>query len=314
MDNMNEHIRQALKPYYFLPLFYMIPKEHLAVRKLDKFPRNPLIAVSTPKWRRLYRTKGWQAEVAEVWAYMMWPHMGIRGMLSHYTINEPFVQMLYSLALWAWLFSLQGINTDLLASFPPDTALPYITVEQAENNCRLMAKSFWGHPYLKAKGCMEIVQHHRAHADFAKRRTSVHIDFLRKYYHTRTRYKQVALQDAGGAHEEIPDSDFAMEDIITSLWMEQFFRRLKNDKDVTICKLLYIGCTQAQIAARLGYANHSGINKRIAKIRRKLQEFLDLQAEWETAKIVKKRKTGSVQYDVIPFAYKRKILLESRTI
>jgi hypothetical protein len=304
-DPMLEHKRQALRQFYFLPLFYMIPREHLAPRKLDGFPRNPFVAVSSPKWRRLYSTAGWQLEVAEIWAYMMWPHLELRGRLSHYTIDDPFVRLMYSLPMWAMLLALTGATTDLFATFPDDEPIRYLTAAEAEHNCKLCAKLFWQHPYLKARQAWEIIQEHRAHDDFSKRRTAVYIDFLRKYYHTRTQYKSVALQDADGEHEYIPDNSQDINNVIGNDWVEKFYGWLGNWKDIEICKLLFLGLTQKEIAARLGYKSHSGVNKRIAKIRDILSVFVEWQIDLEDAPPPKPA-PSTVRYDVIEFEYKRK--------
>lgn len=304
-DPMYEYKRQALRPFMFLPLFYMIPREHLAVRKLDKFPRNPFVAVSSPKWRRLYRSVGWQLEVAEIWAYMMWPYMEIRGRPSHYTTDDPFVRMMYSLPLWAWLLSLVGVTTDALASFPDDEPVRYLTEMEAEYNCKQNANLFWNHPYLKAKQVNKIVQEHRAHDDFSKRRTAVHIDFLRKYYHTRTKYKSVSLQDVDGEHEYIPDNSQDIENVIGNDWVEKFYGWLGNRKDIEICKLLFLGMTQKEIAKRLGYSNNSGVSKRVAQIRDILSAFVEWQIDLEDAPPLAPQ-PSNIQYDVIEFSYRRK--------
>ena len=305
LDPMLEYKRQALRPFLFLPLFYMIPREHLILRKLDGFPRNPFVAVSSPKWRRLYYSKGWQLEIAEIWAYMMWPHLELRGRLSHYTTDDPFVRVLYSLSLWAWLLSLTGVTTDMLASFPDDASVRYLSELESEYNCKQYAKIFWEHPYLKARQAWEIVQKHRAHDDFAKRRTAVHIDFLRKYYHTRTQYKSIALQDAGGEHEYIPDNSQDIANVIGNDWVEKFYDWLGNWKDIEICKLLFFGLTQDEIARHLGYANNSGVSKRIARIRDIISAFVEWQIDLEDTPPPKPA-PSTIRYDVIEFTYTRK--------
>lgn len=270
---IHDHKRQALRQYIFLPLFYMTPHEYLTPRKLDNFPRDPFAAVSSPTWRKLYQSKGWQIEIAEIWAYMMWPHMGIRGRLSHYTTADPFVRVMYSLSLWAWLLAVMGATTDALATFSDQNPVRYLTEREAEHNCKQLAGIFWKHPYLKAHQSLEIIQEHRAHDDFAVRRTAVYIDFLRQYYHTRTKYTSVALEDVDGEHEYIPDGSQDMDNVIGNDWIQKFYGWLGNRKDVEICKLLLLGTKQEEIGKRLGYKNHSGVNKRIAQIRDILSAF-----------------------------------------
>ena len=273
--------RRLLEEYRYLPLFYALPQPLVYARKQDNFPRNPFIAATTPKWQKLYRTIGWQAEVADIWSLTIWPYLGNRGGISNYSIRDPFVLLAYSLPLWAALLAAVGISLDSLAMFPGDAEAQYLTEEQTDKLCKDMAKMFWHDPYTKAKPLLEIVQEHRCHEDFANRKSTVRIDFHRKYYHTRTKFKTIDIADTWEDAEYIPDTDQDIDNVIGSDWIHKFYGWLGNKKDIDICKLLYMGRTQQEIADRLGYKNHSGVNKRIKLIREILEVFIEWQKELE---------------------------------
>jgi len=103
------------------------------------------------------------------------------------------------------------------------------------------------------------------------------MDFHRKYYHTRASTKvEPIINDYGEDGEEeaiyapyMPD-EFA--EIEFRIWFEGFLERL-NEKDRQIIKLLEEGYTQEEIADMLGYANHSGISKRVKYIRKEYEKY-----------------------------------------
>lgn len=320
--------RKALQGYEILPLFYVLPKPLIYVRKWDSFPRNPFTVITTPKWQKLCNTIGWRAEVADLWALTVWPSLGIRGGISNYSTNDPFIRLVYHTPLWAALLAALGVSLDSLAMMPDDAEIQYFSEKQTDFMCDGLAKLFWHDPTIKAKQILEIVQEHRAHDDFADRKSTVRIDFHRRYYHTRTKSTIISIDEAREETEYIPANDHDMYNVVANDWVEKFYGWLGNKKDIDICKLLYLGCTQEQIAERLGYKNHSGINKRIKLIREIFEVFVKWQQDLEEdanapppEKLLKKNgplyqtkdkpEPCGIRYDVIEFSYKRKNIVES---
>ena len=297
--------RAALRHYPYLPLFYSLPQPLVVARKMDKFPRNPFAAISNPKWRKLYHTVGWKAEVADLWALTIWPYLGIRGGISNYSYRDPFVILAFSLPLWTALLAAVGINLDSLAMCPDNGEIAYLTEEQTDKLCIDMAKMFWHDPYTRAQPILEIVKKHRAHEDFANRKTAVRIDFHRKYYHTRTKSELVPIDDVLEEAEYVPEDNIDIDNVVANDWVNKFYGWLGNKKDIDICKLLYIGCTQKETSERLGYKNHSGVNKRIAKIRKALEAYVKWQRDIEAMPPPKPTEPSGIKYHVIKFAYQR---------
>jgi len=168
---MDEHIynehKNALKGYYYLPLYYLIPEEIASKRGIADFPRDPYFAAMSEKWREVYSSKLFQITLLDTWGWMMWQALGIRGGVDNYSKNDPFVLMTFSLPMWTWLLAEQGFNTDFLAANEPDTEIPYITMEMASHNCGVIAKRFWSHPDLKMREVWKIVKAHRSHRDYS---------------------------------------------------------------------------------------------------------------------------------------------------
>ena len=276
-QSIYEHRRQVFKGYYFLPLFYLIPDEIAQKRGLADFPRDPYIAVTDEKWRAVYYSKQFQVIVLDTWAWMMWQCLGIKGGIDNYSINNPINRMVCDIGMWAWLLSEIGVDIEMLAGFTHGAEIPFVTMEQAAMNGEKFANLFWNHPMLKMRKVWEIVKTHRDHKDYSSMPSHVKMDFQRHYYHTRAKTKVEPILGAYGddGEEEIiyapyTQNDFA--EVETRIWFDGFLKRL-TDKDRQIVSLLEQGYTQEEIGKMLGYANHSGVNKRVKFIRKEFDKF-----------------------------------------
>jgi hypothetical protein len=267
-----EQRRQAFQKFHYLPLFYLIPYEIAQKRKLEDFPRDPYIAVTDEKWRAVYGSKPFQVKLMDTWGWMMWQCLGIKGGIDNYSHNDPFVRITFDLGMWAWLLVEIGITTDVLAAYPPEAEIPFLTLEQATQNCEQFAKYFWNHPFLKMREVWEIVKTHRDHRDYSSMPSHVKMDFRRKYYHTRakTKFEPIIGEDDEVIYAPYTPNEF--DDVETRIWFEDFLKRL-NERDRKIVQLLAEEYTREEIAGILGYANHSGVNKRIKHIQRELTKF-----------------------------------------
>jgi DNA-directed RNA polymerase specialized sigma24 family protein len=105
----------------------------------------------------------------------------------------------------------------------------------------------------------------------------VKMDFHRKYYHTRADTKVEPIIGAYGENgeEEVvfaPYMPSEYAEVETRIWFDGFLKLL-NEKDRRIVNLLEEGYTQEEIGNILGYANHSGVAKRIKYIRTIFKNF-----------------------------------------
>jgi hypothetical protein len=201
----------------------------------------------------------------DIWAWMMWQAFGIRGGFDSYSINDPFVRIAVNLPLWVAVAAELGLTTDKLASMPEGTELPFLSTREAAHYCGAFAKRLWNSPNLHLPEILKIVETHRSHDDYSSRYSNIKIDFHRHYYHTRSKWaKTEPLEDETddtSMYGHIPN-EFA--EVERQMWLDSFCERL-NAQDAKILRLLDQGYTQQEIADLLGYANHSGVNKRINK-------------------------------------------------
>jgi len=274
---IQEERRKEFAKLRYLPLFYLIPDEIAIKRKLADFPRDPNMVFLDRKWNEVYHSKHFQVMLLDIWGWMMWQSLGIRGGVDNYSKNDPFVQMVFMIPMWAWLIDEMGITTDYLASLAPGTEIPFLTMEQAAHNCDQIAKRFWNHPTLKMREVWEVVKNHRDHKDYSHQASHVKMDFHRQYYHTRAKTKTVPIIGAYGedGEEEIIHAPYTQNEyaeVETKIWFQGFLDLL-NEKDRQIIRLLEQGYTQEEIGKILGYSNHSGVTKRIKYIRKLFEKF-----------------------------------------
>ena len=283
IQQIYEQRRQLFSEFSYLPLFYLIPEEIAIKRKLADFPRDPNIVVMDEYWRSVYFSKHFQVMLLDTWGWMMWQSLGIRGGVDNYSKNDPFVQMTFSLPMWAWLIAEMGIHTDMLSSHAYGTEIPFPPMEHVIHNCDQIARRFWNHPVLKMREVWEVVKNHRDHKDYSNQMSHVKMDFHRQYYHTRAKTKTVPIIGAYGedGEEEVIHAPYTQNEyaeVETKLWFQGFLDLL-NEKDRQIVSLLEQGYTQEEIGQMLGYSNHSGVTKRIKHIRKIFVKFRDDDVE-----------------------------------
>jgi hypothetical protein len=123
-------------------------------------------------------------------------------------------------------------------------------------------------------GCLraviDAIRSRRVEEDFSRRWSFAREDFERKLYRKRSRVRVSFVE----LDESIPFFDEN-----TELQADVFCRDLLavvDPKDRRVVVLLHSGVTNlADLAAELGYANHSPISKKLARIRKRAVRLLD---------------------------------------
>ncbi len=241
-----------------LMMFYLLPEEIVARTNLIDFPRDPYRVLDDPKWRDVYESDYFQLVLIDIWAWVIWDYLGIRGGMEQYSGFDPFWLLAHTYSYWMLVFFRMGLKPERYFNLAPGDTLRYLTRGELEDAVRDMMT------YYMAKSAFSqwrsIVQEHRAHEDYDTRRSSVKIDFHRKWHHTRAKVKVLDFIQA----DEEPGF-YPYDGIVSRLDIERFTDGL-GFMNQRIVKLLLAGYTQAEIGKILGFANHSGVNKRIKKI------------------------------------------------
>lgn len=123
----------------------------------------------------------------------------------------------------------------------------------------------------KLRAIIDVVRRHRVEDDFSEKWSWAKEDFERKLYSKRSKCRVtfVELSDTLPVHG--PDKEI---DAATSLLWDDLFALIdRKDRNVVVC--LRNGVTRvSEIAELLGYANHSAVSKKLARIRERARRLL----------------------------------------
>ena len=126
---------------------------------------------------------------------------------------------------------------------------------------------------------LDVVKEMPCHEDFEPVRSNVRTDFLREWYHTRSKkVQEVSLEQTYGDEYFglmffIPDASSHVEEhVISKVFLESFLKTL-TEQDRRLLDLRQRGYTWAEIAQQLGYASHSGVLKRVDSIMKRYYEY-----------------------------------------
>lgn len=265
-------------PLRYLPLVYMLPHD-LLIRcpTLRKLPRSMGALNSSPEWGGVIQSKQFLNEVMDAVASLAFPHFGFGGWKEHYTGWCPVWRLSYALPLWAeGVGRERGWDVQSLFRLPPDFEIPFFDPEDVKAVMgqvvrQTIEEQGWG-PMLEA------VREMPCDEDFEPWDTNVRKDFLRKWYHTRSKRVQTVsleacMEDEDSGIHSLPDP---AGDFTGQVEGEDFCQRFKetlSDKDMAILELRVEGYTFGEIADKLGYKTHSAVVKRMEAIKKRFIQY-----------------------------------------
>ncbi|MCE5236056.1 MAG: hypothetical protein ABFC62_00415 [Clostridiaceae bacterium] len=265
----------------YLPLVYFLPE--------DRFVRYPLLSTlprdlselsNSPAKMKLITGKAFLKDIMDATAALVFPHFGFGGWLEHYTGYFPAWRLSYLLPLWAKLLEKEtGWGVQALFQVPPHTEIPFLKPEYIKAVMERVVKRAIGEENWQP--VLDVVKEMPCDEDFMKWNTNVRTDFLRKWYHTRSKVQMVSLEacmedEEHGIHEIEDISDNFEDRIVAEDFCQRFKARL-SEKDMKILELRVEGFTYEEIAAKLGYKNHSGVIKRIQSITKAFVKYEEEQ-------------------------------------
>lgn len=256
-----------------LPMFYLFPIDLLVQSEFLYFPRNPHEVRESDYWMSMYNHDKFLETVIDGMAFMLWKHFGIKAVMESFSGYYPFWQLARS-GEWIQIARRCGYNTYTLASASRSYQFPIFSYEAAEAIFIRFVKIFRLENPLDE--WIDAVQAHPAHEDYEPSRWSRgRIDFYRRWYHSRTKKKTRSVNYTEEWNRL--DKDYLTHDPCRmadfSLDYGNFLETL-TEKDREILEWLLAGYTRTEIAAAMGYANHSAITKRVQKIGEKYKAFM----------------------------------------
>ena len=233
-----------------------------------------------------------EMRLAKAWAWVIWPHLNSGSRLQAFTADDPIKMLAHNLDFW--VPAVTRTIQDRLSELPevdkgrqpgPVTLVDGSVLEGATSGDPRMGGDIWTGAEDAAyaleetvwnadetgqlRGILDAVRSNRVEDDFSPQWSYAREDFERKLHGKRRKVKV--------AFVELPDTipvQSAESDIVGNVITNDFLTLL-DTKSRTIVVLLNSGATKTEIARQLGYANHSPVSKRLAKIRKMAEEYFD---------------------------------------
>lgn len=262
----------------YLSLVYLLPPDLLAgCPTLRKLPRNMGVLNASPEWAEAIQSDAFLKEIMDAAASPAFPHFGFGGWKEHYTGWCPVWRLSYSLPLWAeGVERERGWGLQSLFHLPPDFEIPYFDPEEVKV---VMGKVV--HQTIEEQGwvpVLEAIREMPCDEDFEKWDTNVRKDFLRKWYHTRSKRVQTlsleeCMEDGDSGIHSLPDPAGDFTGQVEGADFCQRFKATLSEKDMAILELRVEGYGYKEIADKLGYKNHSGVIKRMEAIKKRFIQY-----------------------------------------
>jgi len=261
---------------------YFLPEDLIAqCPTLRSLPRKVREILRSDEMAALVNSDQFFSEIMDAVAAMVFPHFGFGGWKEHYTGYSPVWQLTYFLPLWVQHLEKEiGWNLQALINIPSRQEIPFFQPEYIKQVMGQIVKNV-----IEEQGwqpILDAVREMPCEEDFMPWDTNVRKDFLRKWYHTRSkRVKQISLE---ACIEDVESDLHGLADVSTgfeeSVIAEDYCQRFKErltKRDIEILELRLEGFTYEEIAERMGYSNHSGVLKRIKAIATAFQTYEDEQ-------------------------------------
>ena len=244
---------------------------------LCKFPRRVSDVFRSKELCELIKSDAFLSEIVDAVAALVFPFFGFGGWIEHYTGYCPVWQLSILLPYWAKGIEREtGWGLQSLFDLPPDFVIPFFEPEDVKEAIGKVVKQT-----IEEQGwrpILDTVREMPCDEDFMPWDTNVRKDFLRKWYHTRSKRVQTVsleecLENEDSGIRSIPDP---VGDFTAQVESEDFCQRFKatlSEKDMAILELRAEGYGYKEIADKLGYKNHSGVVKRIEAIKKRFLHY-----------------------------------------
>lgn len=282
-----------VKNFEFLPLFYLFPKKLLQDKcpSLVDMPRSVHGILKSDEWVKELTSDYFTLAVCDITAYFVWPAFGMQTSLETFSGDDPLWRLAHATSLWGKTFEeMSGIIPQQLAQ----TRHKEREWEKQKDFEEIMYLiGLRGIHDNKLQSTIEAIRDMRCPEDFDDRISNARIDFYRKWYHSRTRFSTVSLDQLvevqGGSSKDdaanaalgdfVEDTSAKFEDDSCSQIDTERFSESLSARDREILQLRINGATYQEIADKLAYKTHSAVIKRIKRIANKYNDHMDEREE-----------------------------------
>lgn len=265
----------------YLPFVYFLPYDLVnRLPTLSRLPRKVREVYYDESMMEIINSDQFLNEITNAIAILVFPHLGFGGKFEQYTGYSLLYNVTYFAQFWVQLLEQHEIRWDLnrLFQFPSAVSIPYYDDDYIKSVIAEIVKVGKEHSQIKAM--LTVQRKFPCDEDFEQGLTNVRIDFIRKWY--RTRSKRIGIMASLEEAMETGDGDYYsivapdprnMAEIVASEDYCQRFKSLLKDRDLEILELKEDGYTFEEIAEQVGYKTHSAVVKRMKAIKEKFLEF-----------------------------------------
>lgn len=285
--------RTRSRYYEYAPLFHLLPASTL---QLFEMPQ--LAAGQWPFSMRMsdvdeHLPSDWAMRLSRAWAAAVWRHLLPGSAMRGFSGNDPIRLLAHNLDYW--IPAVTETIEDILGYFPladlgvaeqsvaleDGTELPDVVLGNPRKGGDLWRGEEDAAEVLREvveraddtgrlRGILDAVRSHRVADDFSSVWSFEKEDFERRLYRKRSKVKVTFVELTDTIPVQGPESQVIGEMIHAD------FLALLNPKDREVVVLLSSGVTKlTEIASILGYANHTPVSKRLARIRKQAEAFFD---------------------------------------
>lgn len=286
--------RSRSRYYEYAPLFHLLPAS-----TLRRFGLPQLAAGQWPFSIQMgdnvddYLPVDFEDRLSRAWAAAVWRHLLPGSPLRGFSNDDPVRLLAHNLDYW--IPAVTDTIEDALRTFPLAdkgiTERPVTLIDGSElpgvliGNPRKGGTLWQGEAEAaevltevveradetgRLRGILDAVRSNRVVDDFSNVWTYEKEDFERRLYRKRAKVKVTFVELTDTIPVQGPESQ-----VIGDMVHGDFLALLKP-KDREIVVLLSSGVTKlTEVASILGYANHTPVSKRLARIRRQAETFFD---------------------------------------
>ena len=260
----NEIKSPAVNQIFLLPLFYTFPAEVVAKSEFRDLPRNIHTALTDAESLERIQSKQFLKDMIDMTAAMVWMHLGHRGWIEVYSGYSPAYVCAHMLNHWRNLFYTVYREVNPIELFQQGAYFDWIPMEDAKEIWAQIV-AFSDEHFSIFRKVIGVEKELPCFEDFdlksgTARHSRAYYDFLRKWYHTKTKHP-IMLTD------RIPhrlgiwtnSADYRID------W--EWFMKSLAPAEREIIELRLQGKTQKEIAEIMDYKTHSAVQKRLVKIR-----------------------------------------------
>lgn len=187
----------------YIPFYYFIPKSILSHcgAELNAIPRNPQELFHNRAACEFVESDLFRLLIIDATAFMVWPYMGFGEYMEIYSGYDPAWRFAHCPDYWIQELTDEGILASAGELFKGcHSELGYVPERQIDIYLRYIVPNV-----MKKHRMNEIIQVAREYPcfeDFDFRKSNQKTDFIRKWYHTRTRHPMISLEEFQEAYSQ----------------------------------------------------------------------------------------------------------------